>query len=114
MTAPSGLFVVGMAIDVMAVALVIYSRDTAPPDNSALGDRGRVSRSLAGVIAWTVLIYRSARNAVDSTVIPVSRTQLAPRSPTPIGSFLNGTSVTSGSSCAQSLKIGWVECLVKR
>jgi len=55
--APSGLFVVGMAIDVMAVVFVIYSRDASPPDNPVLGGRGRVGRSLRAVIAWAILIY---------------------------------------------------------
>ncbi len=55
--APNGWFVAGMAIDIMAVALVVYSRDGSSPDNSTIGARGRAGRVVAATIAWAVLIY---------------------------------------------------------
>jgi hypothetical protein len=54
---PTGLFVVGMAIDVMAVAFVAYSRDASMRDSSSPGTRGRTRRAIAAVIAWAILVY---------------------------------------------------------
>lgn len=54
--APSGLFVAGMAIDVMAVSLVLYSRDAIPNDSTHAA-RGQVGRGLFAVIVWALLIY---------------------------------------------------------
>ncbi|HEY5020965.1 MAG TPA: hypothetical protein VII30_00625 [Gemmatimonadaceae bacterium] len=57
LTSPHRAFLLGLGIDIMALALVAYSRSAAPEIDKPVGLARRIGRLSGVVIAWLVLIY---------------------------------------------------------